>query len=205
MPTKRDGSSCFSATVRREPHCAKTALVLPAGQAWREMIEELALRQPECLCRHQHGGSEPAARNALAIAAVALEHHDRFSRAFVANRPARASAGKRYLHRVHWDVSFILVSFLGVQFQRASSFEQALEAAQDSRPAFFDAQIHFAARREFVMRDGQFERPGSMGVRAFGTFDFKNYSRRWFVPVDNVESVGKQARSLAFENLAVPF
>src|SRR5262245_35875367 len=58
---------------------AKTAFVLSTGQAWCEMVTQLAFRQSKGLCRQQHGGSKPAARDLLAIPAMAFEHHDRFS------------------------------------------------------------------------------------------------------------------------------
>jgi len=75
---------------------AETAFVFPTGQAWCEMVAQLAFRQPKGLCRQQHGGSKPATRDLLAIAAMAFEHHDRFSRAFVANLAASAASGKWY-------------------------------------------------------------------------------------------------------------
>jgi len=80
---------------------AKTASVLPARQARCEMIGQIAFCKPECLCRQQNRGSKTAASDVPAIAAMALQHHDRFSCAFVANRTAGASAGKWYLHYVN--------------------------------------------------------------------------------------------------------
>src|ERR1051325_10383221 len=69
------------------------------GKTWREEITQLPFRQPKRRGRHEQSGHESAAGHMLTIATVALERHDGFSQAFVANRAANAAAGK-------WDFDF---------------------------------------------------------------------------------------------------
>ena len=85
----------------RAAFSAGAALVFAAARARSEMVAQLPLGQTECWRRHQQAGDESAAGQLLAVSAVALEHHDRFSRAFVTNRPARAAAGKGNFHANH--------------------------------------------------------------------------------------------------------
>jgi hypothetical protein len=89
----------FRAGNARAALRAKTAFVLSAGQAWSEMIAQFTSGQLKRLCRHEHGGREPATRDVLAIATMAFEHHNWLSRAFVTNRAANAATSKRNLHR----------------------------------------------------------------------------------------------------------
>src|ERR1051325_5141190 len=63
------------------------------GKTWREVVTQLPFRQPKRRGRHEQSGHESAAGHLLTIATVALERHDGFSRAFVANRAASAAAG----------------------------------------------------------------------------------------------------------------
>jgi hypothetical protein len=90
----------FRAGDSRTAIGAKTAFMFSAGegQTRSEMMTQFAARQPKRLCRHDNRGRKSTARNVLTIPAVTLEHHDRFRVAFVANRAACASAGKRNLH-----------------------------------------------------------------------------------------------------------
>src|ERR1051325_165717 len=69
------------------------------GETWREVVTQLPFRQPKRRGRHEQSGHESAAGHMLTIATVALERHDGFSRAFVANRAATAAAGKWDFHQ----------------------------------------------------------------------------------------------------------
>ena len=89
----------FCAGESRTAVGAEAAFVLAARQARREMIAQLPLRQPKGRSGHEQAGDEAAAGHPLAIAAVAFEHHDRFSRTFVANCSTHASIGKGNVHR----------------------------------------------------------------------------------------------------------
>ncbi|MDN5943509.1 MAG: hypothetical protein L0H94_16655, partial [Nitrospira sp.] len=128
--TRRDSDeSCgpiigFSARKSRATFGAEAALVFAARHARQEMVAQLTLRQTKLRRGHEQRRGESPARHSLAVATVALERHDGFGGGFVTNRAARASACKRYLHRLS---PLFFESFLEVQFQRASSFEQALE------------------------------------------------------------------------------
>jgi len=66
-----------------------------ASYGFREMIAQRALRQFERLGRYKQDGRIRAARDDLADPAVAVEHHNGFGAAFVANRPTLTSPEKR--------------------------------------------------------------------------------------------------------------
>jgi hypothetical protein len=72
-----------------------------ARSARREVIAQLSARQSKRLRRRQYCRSESAASHVLAIATMALKHHDWFSSNFVANRTAGIAAGERYFHSRH--------------------------------------------------------------------------------------------------------
>src|SRR5262245_57668302 len=74
----------FGACDPRAALRAKAAFVLAARQARCEMITQLPFFQLERLSQQQNGCSKPDTRDLLAIHAMALEHHNRFSLAFVA-------------------------------------------------------------------------------------------------------------------------
>jgi len=76
----------------------KTAFMFASSDAGREMVTQLSARQSKRLCRHQHGRSESAATDLLAVTAMAFQHHDRLCSALVTNRTADAAAGERYFH-----------------------------------------------------------------------------------------------------------
>src|SRR5438094_9027880 len=76
----------------------ETASMFASSDAGREMVTQLSAWESKRFSRQQQPGSESAASPLLAIAAMALKHHDRFRGAFVTNRAARAAAGKRYFH-----------------------------------------------------------------------------------------------------------
>src|SRR5262249_53286504 len=84
----------FSASKPRAAVSTEGALVLAAGEARREVVTQLTLREPKRPCRHQQARDESAARHALAIAAMAFEHHERRSGNFVADRSANTTARK---------------------------------------------------------------------------------------------------------------
>jgi len=65
-----------------------------SSDAGREMVTQLSARQSKRLCRHQHGRSESAATDLLAVTAMAFQHHDRLCSALVTNRTADAAAGE---------------------------------------------------------------------------------------------------------------
>src|SRR6478736_1457859 len=66
----------FTAGDARATLGAKAALVSATGEAWRDVIFQLALGQAKGRRRHQHAGQERPTRHLLAITAVALEHHE---------------------------------------------------------------------------------------------------------------------------------
>ena len=73
----------------------------------------------------------------LAVSAVALEHHDRFSRAFVTNRSAHAAAGKGNFHANHALQEWLFHGFrAGREFQprQVSPTASAIPASRDSKP-----------------------------------------------------------------------
>src|SRR6266702_1247747 len=81
-------------------------------------------------------GVRPSA-GALAIAAMTVEHHDRFRSNFVSNRAARASTGKRKRHNSRSinveivagnDVSFIILMHFFQQLLFASSLSALVRA-----------------------------------------------------------------------------
>ena len=93
------------ATVR-----AKPAFVVTAGLARRGIEARRAFCDFE-FCRHIHNRGKRSASGALAITTMTVKHHDRFSCAFVANRAASASAGKRSRHILRVDHSFLTIGF----------------------------------------------------------------------------------------------
>lgn len=74
--------------------------MLAAGQARGEMVAQLTFRQLKRRGRHKQACDESATRHSLAIAAMALEHHQGLSGTFVANCSASATAGKWYVHNL---------------------------------------------------------------------------------------------------------
>jgi len=52
------------------------------------MVTQLSVRESKRFSRQQHSGSESAASPLLAIATMALKHHDWFCSAFVTNGAA---------------------------------------------------------------------------------------------------------------------
>jgi len=74
----------------------------PAGHtapfARRRMEAGRTLQEPESFRRHDYIRRKRPATGSLAIATVAVQHHHGFRYGFVANRAARATAGKRNLY-----------------------------------------------------------------------------------------------------------
>src|SRR5262245_38859753 len=68
----------FSTGQPRAALRAKTALVFPTSHARREMIAQLPFRQMKCGLRQQQSREERATGHPLAVAAMTLEHYDRF-------------------------------------------------------------------------------------------------------------------------------
>src|SRR6476660_6763591 len=73
----------FSAGESGPAVSAEATFMFAARQARREMIARPPLRQTKRRRGHEQAGDESAAGHPLAIAAVAFEHHDGFSRTFV--------------------------------------------------------------------------------------------------------------------------
>src|SRR5687768_9018661 len=75
----------FSTGESRTAFGAKAALVVAARRARRKVIAQLSFGQSECRRGHQQTSNESAASHPLAVTAMALERHNWFSRALVAN------------------------------------------------------------------------------------------------------------------------
>src|SRR6266480_4694334 len=76
----------------------KTALVVAHRIARGIVITWRTFRDLESFRRHVENGSVCTAGHQLTIAAMTIEHHDRFRADFVTNRAARASPGKLRRH-----------------------------------------------------------------------------------------------------------
>jgi hypothetical protein len=77
-----------------EPQYGQNPLVVAAHVARRGIVARRSFRDFECLCRDVDDGSKRTTGAALAIAAMTVEHHDRFGADFVANGATEASTGK---------------------------------------------------------------------------------------------------------------
>src|SRR5438105_4186158 len=88
----------LSAEQSRTAFRAKTALIVSHRIARCIVITRRTFRDLEGFRRHVENGSVCPARHQLTIAAMTIEHHDRFRADFVTNRAARASAAKFSRH-----------------------------------------------------------------------------------------------------------
>jgi len=84
---------------RRPAVRAEPAMDVPATRTLRPKESRRALQQLHRFNWHNDRRHKPRASEALAIAAVALNHANRFDGTIVANRAARTSSGK-------WDFDF---------------------------------------------------------------------------------------------------
>src|SRR5947207_12044402 len=98
--SSRDALSEISlaAEQSRAAFRTKTAHVVAHHFAGCAEVFRRALGNLERLRRYVENRGVRAARCLLAITAMAVEHHDRFGTDFVANRAARAAAGKCCMH-----------------------------------------------------------------------------------------------------------
>src|SRR5262245_62888 len=81
--------------------------MVSTGGAWGEVVAQLALGQTKSSGRHQKSGNESATGHLLTIATVALEHHDRFGRTFVANCSAKTTT-----HEGNFQVHIVAREFI---------------------------------------------------------------------------------------------
>src|SRR6266446_7815698 len=88
----------LAAEQSRTAFRTKTALVITHGLARCIVITRRTFRDLESFRRHVENGSVCTAGHQLTIAAMTIEHHDRFRADLVTNRTARASAAKFRRH-----------------------------------------------------------------------------------------------------------
>lgn len=88
----------FRAGQARAAIRAETAQIMAAGQAGRGVMFYFPLRDLESFERHHHHRRIRPAGDALAIAAVAIEHDQRPRSAFVADFAANTATGEGIFH-----------------------------------------------------------------------------------------------------------
>lgn len=117
----------LSSSQPRAAFGTEAALVSAARHARCEMVAQLPQRQAECRYWYQQAGNESATGYLLAITAVAFEHHNWFSGAFVTNRSAHAAASKGKLWSGHREASLfatllVFASMVWVRSVRVPTF-----------------------------------------------------------------------------------
>jgi hypothetical protein len=96
----------FSAGQPRAAFGAEPAKIVSAAKARRGVMLHRALCDFEVFQRHDHHRRVRSAADLLTVAAMALEHHERFGIAFVSDLAANTTAGKRKFHGINGSAIF---------------------------------------------------------------------------------------------------